>query len=127
MISANVPNEVRKKIYRRDGYACALCGDRRHLAIHHVLPRGAGGGNSPYNLIALCRYCHAAAHGHFLEEGYPLSQEEVEQACVEYISDFYAGEWRPALDLNYSNPEVVAMTIFDIDEAIYKHKRGYIF
>jgi hypothetical protein len=95
------------------------------MAIHHVLPRSAGGGNAEYNLIALCRYCHAAAHGHPLNEGYPLTAEEVEQACVEYVSDLYAPNWRPALTLDYTNPEVVAMEMFDIDMTI-ERKRGII-
>ena len=25
MISANIPNNIRKMVYRRDGYRCALC------------------------------------------------------------------------------------------------------
>ena len=89
MIGADIPNEYRKLIYERDGYACALCGDPRHLALHHVLPRSSGGGNSPMNLITLCRYCHGNAHGVHLSE-LVIEPEEVEQACVEYLSDMYA-------------------------------------
>lgn len=125
MFSANVPNKVRSAIYRRDGYACALCGDPRHLNIHHVLPRGRMGGNSPYNLIALCRVCHAAAHGTKLVEDYPFSADDVEQACVEYVSDMYAGEWRPALDLDYSDSSVVNRTVNSIFDTIQKNKRGF--
>ncbi len=105
MISANVPNDIRKGIYRREGFACALCGDPRALQIHHVIPRGDGGGNSPYNLICLCRYCHAAAHGTFLIEDYPITQAEVEQHCVEYVEDVYAAGWAPFDKLDYSDPE----------------------
>ena len=124
MISANVPNSIRKAIYQRDGYACALCGDPRHLAIHHVLPRGSGGGNSPFNLITLCRVCHGAVHGTMLVENFPLSPAEVEQAATEYVSDLYAGEWRPALGLDYGNPDVVQMTLLDIDQLLFSQGRG---
>ena len=89
MIGADIPNVYRKMIYKRDGYACALCGDPRHLCLHHVLPRSRGGGNSPMNLITLCRYCHGNAHGVHLSE-LVIEPEEVEQACVEYLSDMYA-------------------------------------
>ena len=38
MISANIPNSVRKAVYKRDGYMCALCGDTRQLQIHSEYP-----------------------------------------------------------------------------------------
>lgn len=53
MISANIPNARRKQIYRRDGYACALCDNRQYLQIHHVVPRSEGGSDMPENLICL--------------------------------------------------------------------------
>lgn len=102
MISASIPNDIRKAIYHRDGFACALCGDPRHLQIHHVRPRRFNGGNSPMNLITLCRYCHGNAHGIHLSE-LVIEPEEVEQACVEYVSDMYAGlPWDSRLSLDPS-------------------------
>jgi len=103
MISANLTNDVRKAIYRRDGYACALCGDTRRLQIHHVVPRSRGGGDSHHNLICLCAVCHALAHGTALQETY-LTKDDVELACVEYVSDMYAGDWYP-----FSWPETYNM------------------
>ena len=100
--SAKIPNDVRRKLYEREGFACALCGDPRDLHIHHVIPRSSGGGNSPMNLIVLCRYCHANAHGLHLSE-LVIDPEEVEQACVEYVSDMYAGYWDPHETLDYGN------------------------
>lgn len=101
MISSDIPNEIRRLIYERDGFACALCGDPRHLHLHHVLPRSHGGGNSPMNIITLCRYCHANVHGTKLTELW-IDPEEVEQACVEYVSDMYAGlPWDPRFSLAY--------------------------
>lgn len=63
MINANIPNETRKEVYRRDGWQCALCGCHDTLQIHHVVPRGEGGSDFPENLITLCSKCHAQAHG----------------------------------------------------------------
>lgn len=105
MISAKIPNDIRKGIYRREGYACALCGDPRGLVIHHVVPRSDGGGNSPCNLVCLCRYCHGAAHGVFLIDDYPLTEHEVNQHIVEYIEDMYAAGWAPFDMLDYENAE----------------------
>ena len=97
MMSANIPNTVRKDIYRRDGYRCALCDSTKGLQIHHFVHRSEGGSNQPHNLICLCWKCHAVAHGTAMPD-YPeyVTPEYIEQACAEYLGDYYAGEeWYP--------------------------------
>lgn len=99
MLSANLTNETRKYVYRRDGYRCALCDSTRYLQVHHVVPRGKGGpsGNA-MNLICLCSDCHALAHGTKLRDFVDVDQETIEHAIIEYLADYYAGEgylWNP--------------------------------
>ena len=96
MITANIPNSVRRSVYRRDGYRCALCDSATGLQIHHIVHRSEGGSNHPQNLITLCWKCHAVAHGTRMPE-YPeyVDREYIEQACVEYPADFYAEQGRP--------------------------------
>lgn len=97
MISANISKEVRKRVYRRDGYRCALCDDPRRLQAHHVILRSQGGPDGEMNLITLCPRCHALAHGTDIDR-LGKTREEMEQYCVEYLSDLYAGEgivWSP--------------------------------
>ena len=97
MISANISVSVRKSIYRRDNYRCALCDSNRGLQIHHVIHRSQGGALChPHNLITLCWRCHALAHGTDLRE-FPwyMNTVEVNQACVEYVADHYAPVWWP--------------------------------
>ena len=104
-LSASIPNETRKAVYARDGYRCALCDDTHGLQIHHIVHRSVGGNDTPCNLITLCWRCHAEAHGtwvaerhavrppHTAEEryaAYRMLQDEYEQLCVEYVSDYYA-------------------------------------
>ena len=88
MITANIPNSVRRSVYRRDGYRCALCDSATGLQIHHIVHRSEGGSNLPQNLITLCWKCHAVAHGTRMPE-YPeyVDREYIEQACVEYAAD----------------------------------------
>ena len=87
-------------VYRRDGYQCALCSAVEGLQIHHVVKRSQGGSDFPDNLITLCWRCHAAAHGSRFKD-YPkyVNAAWMEQACVEYLSDWVAeneGEaWYP--------------------------------
>ena len=62
-MNARISNQVRRSIYMRDGFRCALCDSTEGLQIHHVVPRGVGGSvDSPMNLICLCWRCHNAAH-----------------------------------------------------------------
>ena len=98
MLSANISNETRKAVYRRDHWRCALCDSERGIQVHHVIRRSQGGTNYPHNLITLCWKCHAVAHG-AMPPGYEaLPPAEVAQACVEYVADLYAEEgllWNP--------------------------------
>ena len=93
-LHANISNATRKSVYARDGYRCALCDCSQGLQIHHVVPRGEGGTNQPENLITLCSYCHSHVHGHPLYET-PLTAEDLTQACIEYLADYYAPCWNP--------------------------------
>lgn len=93
-MNAKIPNQTRRSIYRRDGWRCALCDNSQSIQIHHAIPRGKGGSNSPHNLITLCSVCHAQAHG--ITACPDISPEYVEQAAIEYLADMYAeNEWNP--------------------------------
>lgn len=94
MISAKLTNEQRKAIYRRDGFACALCDSTKYMSIHHFIPRCRGGSNHPHNLITLCTYCHSHVHGTPLYDT-DMTPEDIEQAIVEYLADMYAPDWNP--------------------------------
>ena len=52
---------TRHKVWERDGWCCALCGNSSgRVSIHHRLPRGRGGDNRLSNLLLLCDFggCH---------------------------------------------------------------------
>ena len=98
MITANINKTLRKHVYKRDGYRCALCADPRHLQIHHIIHSSQGGDKlGEQNMITLCPICHALAHGNNIA-GIDKTQEDMEQAISEYMSDLYACEgiiWNP--------------------------------
>ena len=91
---ANISNKTRKAVYRRDDYACALCDSTKGLQVHHVIPRGKGGIDSEQNLITLCCFCHAAVHGQPIDVT-EMTAADYEQACIEYLADYYAPDWNP--------------------------------
>lgn len=96
MISANLSKSERRAIYKRDGYRCALCDSNRGLQIHHIMKRSQGGSNSPHNLITLCWVCHAIVHGTRMPDCADwMGPEEVHEACIEYVADYYAPDWYP--------------------------------
>lgn len=58
---------IRKRVLDRDGHACRFCGtsNEEHreehdtgLHVHHIIPEGEGGEDTPENLITVCCGCH---------------------------------------------------------------------
>lgn len=100
-LGAGLTPARRKSIYRRDGYACALCGRADGLQIHHVVHRSQGGPDEPWNLITLCPMCHQLAHGERpIYVGYEYlrdfgwTPEEIRQNIIEYLTDLYADQFK---------------------------------
>ncbi len=58
--------KARAIVLARDGHRCRACSHPHGLEVHHVTMRSLGGRDEAENLIALCRDCHAAVHGHVL-------------------------------------------------------------
>lgn len=58
-------NELRKKIYKRDHFACQKCGKKNtRLHVHHKVSLSSGGTNRMDNLTTLCKKCHMNHHPH---------------------------------------------------------------
>lgn len=53
--------EWTSRFYRGLEDTCEACGDRDAEHVHHVVPVLAGGTSERWNLMALCRPCHAEA------------------------------------------------------------------
>ena len=54
---------LRAFVLRRDGKRCQRCGGHTGLECHHVIPRTAGGLDTPSNCRTLCQACHDVLHG----------------------------------------------------------------
>lgn len=50
-------NTLRRRLIEEAG-KCELCGSRRGLDIHHIIPRVCGGPDLEENLIVVCAGCH---------------------------------------------------------------------
>jgi ATP-dependent helicase IRC3 len=56
-----IPEEFKREVKERDGYACRCCGDytRSHLQVDHVMPKARTGPiNDIDNLQTLCKICN---------------------------------------------------------------------
>jgi len=86
MLSGKIPNAIRRAVYVREGYVCALCERSDVIHVHHVRPRSLGGMNDLGNLIALCPVCHAIAHGEYaLDNQFPFDQQTAQDAIDHYM------------------------------------------
>lgn len=57
----NIPERLRFKIYRRDGFTCQYCGRtarEMELSIDHIIPISKGGTNDASNLTTACMPCN---------------------------------------------------------------------
>jgi 5-methylcytosine-specific restriction endonuclease McrA len=62
--TATIPPKTRREVLARDRHRCRRkgCTHTRHLHLHHLVPRAAGGGNETGNLVTLCAACHRLWH-----------------------------------------------------------------
>jgi 5-methylcytosine-specific restriction endonuclease McrA len=62
-----ISSELRRAIYRRDGYKCVYCDSPLKLQLDHVHPRFHGGENTYENLVTACQSCNGAKSARLLE------------------------------------------------------------
>ena len=63
IVTVNQWRKLRAFVLRRDRGRCQRCGGTDRLECHHVVPRTAGGMDTPSNLRTLCLLCHDTLHG----------------------------------------------------------------
>jgi 5-methylcytosine-specific restriction endonuclease McrA len=54
--------ELRERVFERDGWRCQHCGSLSELQLHHIQARSQLGNDAEENLITLCVQCHMQAH-----------------------------------------------------------------
>ena len=53
---------LRRRVLKRDGWRCQVCGSMRQLEVHHRQFRSHSGEDTEENLITLCAGCHVSIH-----------------------------------------------------------------
>jgi 5-methylcytosine-specific restriction endonuclease McrA len=49
--------ELKKEVFKRDGWRCQICGTEDDLTVHHLKE-----GDVLENLITVCKQCHSDLH-----------------------------------------------------------------
>lgn len=55
----NIPEDLRQRVFERDGWACLECDSERDLCCDHATPVSKGGETTLDNLQTLCRPCNS--------------------------------------------------------------------
>lgn len=63
---------IRGKVLDRDTRTCRICGYKKHVSVHHIIPCWEGGNDDLDNLICLCPNCHEEADCEELKREYLL-------------------------------------------------------
>jgi ATP-dependent DNA helicase RecQ len=61
-LAAEMYDQLRQQVLRRDGWRCQSCGATSNLEVHHKEFRSHSGDDLEQSLITLCALCHVAAH-----------------------------------------------------------------
>ena len=61
-LDAESYQELHRRVLKRDGWRCQVCGSMQNLQVHHLKLRSHLGGDVEQNLITLCAECHARTH-----------------------------------------------------------------
>lgn len=56
---AEIPTELRWRVWERDDFTCKKCGSRRNLSIDHIVAEVKGGVTEESNLQTLCGPCNS--------------------------------------------------------------------
>jgi Restriction endonuclease len=57
-VRESIPEDVKLRVWSRDGGACVRCGSRENLHFDHIIPIAKGGGNDEENIQVLCQQCN---------------------------------------------------------------------
>jgi len=55
-------HELHRRVLKRDGWRCQVCGSRTDLQVHHLRSRAQLGADAEDNLFTGCALCHRAIH-----------------------------------------------------------------
>ncbi len=88
------------KVFRRDGFKCAICRSGHDLTVDHIIPRFKGGSDDEKNLQTLCKECN-------IRKGHSVYLEEIQTK-----KPWYKKLFREKVELKEPAPKVTELEVF---------------
>lgn len=82
--AVDIPQKVKKAVWKRDGRRCVLCGNPEAMPNAHVIPRSQGGLGIEENVVTLCMRCHDALD-------HTMARKILHARLVSYLRGIYPG------------------------------------
>lgn len=131
-------DEIRQKVFSRDGHKCVVCGSSSDLRPHHLTYRNIYR-EDPRDLITLCSRCHAIYHSvekraKYIDDYYAKEDEkEINELAItarnqreKNLKDLQAQAWKEIIEegeeKDYSKNGNLDMTNWDVIDAVMKEK-----
>ncbi len=85
--SRTIPQEVKDKVWNRDGGRCVLCGSNELIEFDHIIPFSKGGSNTYRNIQVLCQSCNRSKSDSIGEVDDFLDELDYLDESEDYIED----------------------------------------
>ena len=83
--SRTIPQDVKDKVWNRDGGKCVLCGSNELIEFDHIIPYSKGGSNTYRNIQVLCQSCNRSKSDNIGDSDDFFDDEDFEE--TDYLTD----------------------------------------
>ena len=83
--------EMRQKVFRRDGFKCVICNEAKDLNVHHITYENLGA-EKVSDLVTLCRNCHEEIHNGKPSFGWSYEARDTIQRKIMMLLHITPGE-----------------------------------
>lgn len=84
--ACDITQEVKKRVWERDGERCIVCGSHYAMPNAHYISRAHGGLGIEQNIVTLCQSCH---HAYDNTPQRPILRKYIKK----YLQYKYGAEW----------------------------------
>lgn len=91
-------SKIMEKVVEEAG-RCELCGSRRGLEAHHIIPTVCGGYDSEENLLCVCKSCHSKLTPTSILTSIGIHNTKNRNSLISLKSDILCFIWQRSQDI----------------------------